>query len=155
MSNVRIRQATTDDLIGIFEAHRNSVERLCTSEYSDQQIRMWLDGRSPETYREAVENGSLWLAEGEQIEGFVELDGNEVSKLFIRGDVARRGLGSRLLEVALARLRASGASSAYLEATLTAEGFYAYHGFQKIGEGTFSRGNSPVSIEIIKMERPL
>ena len=56
---------------------------------------------------------------------------------------------------ALARLRASGASSAYLEATLTAEGFYAYHGFQKIGEGTFSRGNSPVSIEIIKMERPL
>ena len=64
MSNVRIRQATTDDLIGIFEAHRNSVERLCTSEYSDQQIRMWLDGRSPETYREAVEKGLLWLAGG-------------------------------------------------------------------------------------------
>lgn len=155
MNNVRIRQATTDDLIGIFEAHRNSVERLCTSEYSDQQIRMWLDGRSPETYREAVEKGLLWLAEGEQIEGFVELDGNEISKLFMRGDGARRGIGSRLLEVALARLRASGARSAYLEATLTAEGFYAHHGFQKIGEGTFSRGNSPVSIEIIKMERPL
>jgi N-acetylglutamate synthase-like GNAT family acetyltransferase len=97
----------------------------------------------------------LWLAEGDSIEGFVEIDGNEVSKLFIRGDGARRGIGSQLLEVALEQVRASGARSAYLEATLTAEPFYAHHGFQKIGEGTFSRGNSKVSIEIVKMQRQL
>lgn len=53
------------------------------------------------------------------------------------------------------KIREAGHSKAYLEATLTAEKFYQHHGFRKIGEGTFSRGNSPVSIEIIKMERAL
>jgi predicted GNAT superfamily acetyltransferase len=38
-----------------------------------------------------------------------------------------------------------------VEATLNAEKFYAAFGFRKVGEGTFSRGNGPVSIEIIKM----
>ncbi|MDD1012698.1 GNAT family N-acetyltransferase [Pseudomonas rubra] len=155
MNNLQIRLATADDASGIFNAHRNSVERLCTQDYSPEQISMWLDGRSAQTYREAIDKGLLWLAETDSIQGFVEVEGNEISKLFICGDGARRGIGSRLLEVAIEHLRNGGAQSAYLEATLTAEPFYARHGFQKIGEGTFSRGNSPVSLEIVKMQRSL
>ena len=99
--------------------------------------------------------GNVWLAQNDGIQGFVEVDGHEVSKLFIRGSGARQGIGRLLLEKALQQIRDAGHSRAYLEATLTAEKFYQQLGFRKIGEGTFSRGNSPVSIEIIKMERPL
>lgn len=155
MSSQRVRLATLDDLDGIFGTHRDSVERLCTEHYSAEQISMWLDGRSPATYREAVEQGLVWLMERDTILGFVEVEGNEVSKLFIRGDGAGRGIGSQLLDVAIDHIRASGAETVYLEATLTAEAFYARHGFEKIGEGSFSRGNSPVSIEIVKMQRNL
>ena len=123
--------------------------------YSAEQIAMWLDGRSPQTYREAIVGGNVWLAQNDGIQGFVEVDGHEVSKLFIRGSGARQGIGRLLLEKALQQIRDAGHSRAYLEATLTAEKFYQQFGFRKIGEGTFSRGNSPVSIEIIKMERPL
>jgi GNAT superfamily N-acetyltransferase len=138
-----------------FQTHKDSVERLCTADYSAEQIAMWLDGRSPQTYREAIVGGNVWLAQNDGIQGFVEVDGHEVSKLFIRGSGARQGIGRLLLEKALQQIRDAGHSRAYLEATLTAEKFYQQFGFRKIGEGTFSRGNSLVSIEIIKMERPL
>ncbi|NMX94786.1 MULTISPECIES: GNAT family N-acetyltransferase [unclassified Pseudomonas] len=155
MKNLLIRPATQEDAESIFRVHKNSVENLCSADYGPEQIAMWLDGRSPETYRPAIAAGNLWLACSDTLQGFVEIDGNEVSKLFIRGEAAGQGLGARLLAEALQRIAAAGHGRAYLEATLTAEKFYAAQGFRKIGEGTFSRGNSPVSIEIIKMERGL
>ena len=155
MKNLLIRPATPEDAESIFLVHKNSVENLCNADYGPEQIAMWLDGRSPETYRSAIDAGNLWLACNDRLQGFVEIDGHEVSKLFIRGEAAGQGLGARLLAEALQRIAAAGHDRAYLEATLTAEKFYASHGFRKIGEGTFSRGNSPVSIEIIKMERVL
>jgi GNAT superfamily N-acetyltransferase len=155
MTNVQIRPATLEDANTFFQTHKDSVERLCTADYSAEQIAMWLDGRSPQTYRDAIVGGNVWLAQNDGVLGFVEVDGHDVSKLFIRGSGARQGIGRLLLEKALQKIRAASHSKAYLEATLTAEKFYQHHGFRKIGEGTFSRGNSPVSIEIIKMERAL
>ncbi len=155
MKKLLIRTALLEDAQSIFEVHKNSVESLCGGDYAPDQIAMWLDGRSPSTYREAIAAGNLWLAYTDTLQGFVEIDGHEVSKLFIRGDAAGQGIGARLLNEALQRIKTAGHPNAYLEATLTAEKFYAAFGFRKIGEGTFSRGNSPVSIEIIKMKLDL
>lgn len=155
MKPLLIRLATQEDAASIFQVHKHSVENLCNTDYGPEQITLWLDGRSPDTYRSAIDAGNVWLAYTDTLQGFVEIDGHEVSKLFIRGDAARQGIGARLLAEALRRIAATGHATAYLEATLTAEKFYAAFGFRKIGEGTFSRGNSPVSIEIIKMERAL
>jgi len=155
MKNLRIRPATQDDAENIFQVHKDSVENLCNADYSADQIAMWLDGRSPQTYREAIDAGNLWLACTDTLQGFIEVDGHEVSKLFIRGDAAGQGIGAMLLNEALKRIEDAGHTKAYLEATLTAEKFYASFGFRKIGEGSFSRGNSRVSIQIIKMERAL
>lgn len=155
MKKLLIRSALLEDAQSLFEVHRNSVETLCTGDYGPDQIAMWLDGRSPATYREAIAAGNLWLAHTDRLQGFIEIDGNEISKLFVRGDAAGLGIGARLLNEALQRIKNAGHAKAYLESTLNAEKFYAAFGFQKVGEGTFSRGNSPVSIEIIKMELDL
>lgn len=151
MKKIRVRSATLEDAESIFAVHKNSVENLCTGDYGPEQIAMWLDGRSPQTYREAIAAGNLWLAYADTLEGFIEIDGHEVTKLFIRGDAAGQGIGARLLNDALLRIKTAGHPTAYVEATLNAEKFYAAFGFRKVGEGTFSRGNGPVSIEIIKM----
>jgi len=153
MNNLLIRAARLEDAEGIFQVHKNSVENLCNTDYSPEQIAMWLDGRSPQTYCEAIVAGNFWLALTDTLQGFVEVDGHELSKLFVRGDAAGQGIGARLLGEALRRIEAAGHRKAYLEATRTAVKFYESFGFRKIGEGTFSRGNSPVAIEIIKMER--
>lgn len=155
MKKVLIRSALLEDAQSVFEVHKNSVEHLCTGDYAPEQIAMWLNGRSPATYREAIAAGNLWLAYTDRLQGFIEIDGNEISKLFVRGAAAGQGIGARLLNEALQRIKNAGHAKAYLEATLNAENFYAAFGFRKVGEGTFSRGNSPVSIEIIKMELAL
>ncbi|MBT2373111.1 GNAT family N-acetyltransferase [Pseudomonas fluorescens] len=153
MNNLLIRAARLEDAEDIFQVHKNSVENLCNTDYSQEQIAMWLDGRSPQTYCEAIVAGNFWLAHTDTLQGFVEVDGHELSKLFVCGEAARRGIGARLLSEAMHRIEAAGHRKVYLEATLTAVKFYESFGFRKVGEGTFSRGNSSVAIEVIKMER--
>jgi putative acetyltransferase len=84
-----------------------------------------------------------------------DLDGRELTKLFIRSDRAANGVGRQLLAHALAAIRAGGAASAYLEATLNATAFYARHGFVEIGRGAFSHGAGGEPLEIVRMERAL
>jgi GNAT superfamily N-acetyltransferase len=148
-----IRAATVADIDAIFEVHQSSVRQLCERDYCPQQIAMWLDGRSPDVYLEAIRKQALWVAVGDAMAGFVEVDGAEVSKLFVAGAYAFHGVGAQLLQVALERIAAGGAPSAYLESTVTAVKFYERHGFRTVGHGFFSRGNSAVRIEIVKMER--
>lgn len=155
MSAIVLRQARAADAQAIFNVHKDSVESQCGEHYSVEQIHMWLDGRSPATYLPAIEQGNLWVAQAGSILGFVEIDGFELSKLFVCGAGAGQGIGGRLLNLAIERIRATKASSVYLEATRNAQGFYQANGFVPIGNGTFSRGNSRAVIEIVKMQRPL
>lgn len=154
MSQLTVRLARPDEIHSIYAVHRDSVAALCANHYTPQQIAMWLDGRTPEMYLDAIARRQLWVAEDGDgaIAGFAEIDGRELSKLFIRGTSARAGVGRRLLAIAVDAIRAGGAASAYLEATRNACEFYRKHGFVEIGTGMFSRGNSGVALEIVKME---
>jgi putative acetyltransferase len=151
LQTMRIRPATETDVDSIFRVHRNSVETLCRQDYSPAQLAMWLDGRDPSIYLDAIQKEAIWVAEGDRIIGFVEIDGFEVTKLFVAEDGSFRGVGKQLLETALNRIAASGATNAYLEATLTAVKFYEKYGFRVVGQGVFTRGNSAVQLEIVKM----
>ena len=153
-TTLHLRLATAADSEAIYRVHRDSVEQLCGTHYDARQIAMWLDGRTPAVYHAAIERGQLWVAERRGIVGFVEIDGHELSKLFIAGAHSGQGVGARLLDVALAAIAAGGAAQACLEATLSAVPFYERHGFHITGSGFFSRGNSEVRIEVLKMERP-
>ena len=150
-----IRRATPADSEAIYRVHRDSVEQLCGGQYDAHQIAMWLDGRTPAVYLAAIDRGHLWVAVVDDgIVGFVEIDGNELSKLFVAGAHSGLGVGTRLMDVALEAIAVGGAAQVYLEATLSAVAFYERHGFRVTGNGFFSRGNSSVRIEIVKMERP-
>lgn len=154
-----IRPAGVADIAGIYAAHQSSVRQLCGNEYTPQQIAMWLDGRTPVMYLDAIEKQLLWVAVNQtgdivgDIVGFIEVEGNEISKMFVAGAAAFQGVGRQLMRTALAHIAASGVAASYLESTRTAVKFYEKHGFHVIGEGVFSRGNSTVQLEIVKMER--
>jgi GNAT superfamily N-acetyltransferase len=151
-----IRAARADEIEAIFAVHRDSVRSLCAGHYTPAQIAMWLEGRTPAMYLDAIATGQLWVAvDGPAVAGFVENDGHEVAKLFVAGAYASAGVGRQLLAHALAAIRAGGHARAYLEATRNACGFYRKHGFVEIGTGLFSRGNSGVALEIVKMELAL
>jgi GNAT superfamily N-acetyltransferase len=116
---------------------------------------MWLDGRDPSIYVDAVRRGTIWVAESRHIQGFVETDRSEVTKLFVAGDCAFGGVGKQLLHTALNHIASTGAMKAYLESALTAVKFYEKNGFRAVGHGFFTGGNGAVRLEIVKMERAL
>lgn len=157
MSQLTIRQARADEIEAIYAVHRDSVRALCTSHYTPEQIAMWVEGRSPAMYLDAIAGGRLWVAIGDddRIAGFVETHGHVLSKLFIRGASAGSGVGRRLLATAVDAIKASGAASVYLEASRNARDFYRKHGFVEIGTGTFSLGDGRVALETVKMELAL
>lgn len=156
-TDLHIRPGRTDEIEAIYAVHRDSVTALCGEHYTPAQIAMWLEGRTPVMYLDAIGRGELWVAvDGDgRVAGFVEKDDREVSKLFVRGGRAGRGVGAALLATAIAAIREAGHRSAYLEATRNACAFYGRHGFVASGEGVFSRGGGGVSIEVVKMEREL
>lgn len=152
---LQIRAARAGEIDEIYAVHRDSVTRLCAGHYRGAQIHGWLAGRTPAMYLAAIADGRLWVADDGAIAGFVEIDGRELTKLFVRSDRVARGIGPRLLEHAIEAIRASGATSVILEATLNARAFYARHGFAETGRGAFSHGAGGEPLEIVKMQRAL
>ncbi|VWB14987.1 GCN5-related N-acetyltransferase [Burkholderia lata] len=155
MNSPVIRAAVAKDVGDIYAVHRDSVFNLCAGHYTQQQIEGWLDGRDPSMYLAAVTDGAIWVADDGGICGFVETAGDEVTKLFVRGNSAGSGVGARLLEHAVSEIANGGHVRAYLEATTNARPFYERQGFEVVGHGRFSHGRSQVELEIVKMERRL
>lgn len=153
IQNFEIHLAAAKDCSDLFNLQRDSVRSICTSQYNTEQIDMWLDGRHPDMYLAAIERGELWVAmSSDTILGLVEVQGNEVTKLFVSGTAAGSGVGKALMVKAIEHIRHSGENRIYLESTISAQGFYRKLGFAEIGTGTFSHGASTVSLEIVQME---
>jgi predicted GNAT family N-acyltransferase len=89
----------------------------------------------------------------DDVVGFVEAIPGEIVKLFIAGVAAGLGVGHRLMLAGLVMARHGHDGAIFIESTKNAEAFYARYGFEKIGEGVFSRGGSAVSIEVVKLSR--
>ena len=70
--------------------------------------------------------------------GDAELDG-----LFVEPDAWGRGVGKRLVRVALERARAMGAGGLHVIANPRAEGFYASCGFEPAGDAQTQFGPAP------------
>jgi len=153
-SEIGIRRAISDDAPVIFEIHVDSVTGLCASDYAEDQIRRWFDGRSSENYRGAIEAGAIWIAEraGKAL-GYTEFFPGEVTSLFVRSAMSGRGLGSLLLNFAIERASRGHQGPIRLEATMNGQPFYRKHGFVTVGAGCLVRP-SGLRLETVLMERP-
>lgn len=154
-ANTTIRLSTPLDAEAIFSVHRDSVASLCSTFYSPQQISMWLEGRSPATYLDAISRGEISVAvSAGHIVGFVEAVSGEIVKLFVHGSKAGTGIGNSLMDVGLTMARRGHKGPIRIESTKNAESFYAKYGFRRVGSGVFSRGGSSVAIEVVHLSGP-
>lgn len=123
----------------VFQLHMDSVQRLCGSHYSRDQIEAWFVGRSGANYHSAIRQGALWLAERDsRAVGFTEFFPGLISMLFVAGECSGAGVGSQLLAFSLEGAR-SGSETVRLEATLNAQTFYERHGFVEVGKSFLIR----------------
>ena len=91
-SDFLIREAGLVDAQVLFDAHQDSVQNLCVGVYSEAQLAVWFEGRSPEIYRPAIEAHQIWLVERNgRVLGFVGFCPGEVTLLFVRKEAKTYG----------------------------------------------------------------
>jgi N-acetylglutamate synthase-like GNAT family acetyltransferase len=130
---ITIRRAEQEDRESIWTIHTRAIEELCASHYHRDELQSWSEVLKPIRYQAAISNDIFFVAEEDHsIVGFGHLiqKSGDVEAVYVSPDHARRGIGTRLLDVLEGEGRKSGLSSLQLWATLNAVPFYQSAGYQ-------------------------
>jgi putative acetyltransferase len=158
------RRANPSDADNIAVAHRDSIRSLGTAFYPSHVVDDWADGLNGDRYIRAMDSGEVFFIAVEDpggretVLGFASDYRREGSQhgtsVYVRGDAARRGIGTALLRLAEAEAVAKGATSIYIEASLAGVEFYRANGFVEIARGEI-RLTSGRPIGCVFMEKRL
>ena len=139
------RRATESDAAGIAEAHIDSIRSLGPQFYAAGVVDDWSEGLGPGLYLEAMARGEVFFIATGEIDGRMTVLGFASdypiegslhgASAYVRGAVARRGIGSALMQLAETQAIVRGARSIRIEASLAGLAFYRAHGFVEIGRG--------------------
>lgn len=143
---MELREAAPPDADAVLEVHRAAIEELGPEGYDDEEVAAWAAGRSADDYEFDDPDRYFVVAEVDgEIRGFgiltltarehltVDVDA-EVTGVYVHPDVARRGVGTALLEHLERRARERGATSLGLWASLNAVPFYERRGYERVAE---------------------
>lgn len=137
-----IRRATPSDADEIAAAHSDSIRSIGPLFYPAETVNDWGSGLTGDIYVKAMERGEVfWIALGglgdrREVLGFSShrVDGSQHgTAVYVRGEAARRGIGSALFRIAEAAARRAGATSIDIDASVAAVEFYKAHGFEEVG----------------------
>lgn len=162
MKLFRIREAKPDDVDAIRVVHRRSVLDLAIDTYPADVISGWKPNPEPKSiahHQESIRSGSelVWVAEiSGKIEGFSVLvpTENELRACYVTGVVARKGVGTALLQVLEKRAHELGLKKLKLSSSINARPFYEKHGYVELSKGQHTL-QTGVKIDCIFMEKHL
>src|SRR3989344_2270005 len=128
---MKIRLVRDQDYPAIARLRRQTIRNVNSKDYSEDVIHNWSAKTGAQDFRESAETCKRWVAvENERIIGFCEHTFEcEVSRMYVHKDHLRKGVGSRLLEVAEASLLKQGCKEINIESTVTAKEFYEKNGY--------------------------
>jgi GNAT superfamily N-acetyltransferase len=131
-----IRAFTPEDAPALCLLHMRAILATPDPFYSEAQRISWAHGLAPQGYIDASNKDEIYEVAivGGQVIGFCGRTAETVRGLYVDPDFQARGIGRELLARAEAILRAEGRIVIEIEASLSAEAFYASAGYRKISE---------------------
>ena len=138
------RLARLEDAAAFCEAHVDSIRSIGPASYPPDVVEEWGAGLTPEIYVNAMESGEVFFIATGLINNEVAVlgfsthrvdDAQDGVSVYVRGGVARRGIGTMLLRLAEEHARDSRASSIQIQASLAGVEFYQANGFVELGRG--------------------
>lgn len=104
-----MRRATPADIPALAALYARTARMLGPQVYAPAQVAAWVSfGTDSPAFRDYILGARTWI-DGDPPQAFCGIDAaGEVRSLYVRAELTRRGLGTRLLAHALAQARAGG-----------------------------------------------
>jgi len=145
--------ADTGAMIALFY---RSVHEVACQHYSPAQLDAWAPrDMNAEAWRHRCQNRQTWLAwEKDTLAGFLELeDDGHLDLLYVSPDYQRCGVARQLYQKAENHAYETGITLLFVEASLSARGFFESRGFKMISSQKVSRNGE--TLINFKMEKDL
>lgn len=159
-----IRRATIDDALGIHNARRESILKLCSADYTPEQIEAWGNKPFDAEFRiHCIQNDFIWVVECDhRIEGYLHMTAMkkkervyvDLSGLYVTPKIKGQGLGKALLLEAEKHAQLLGIDCIRLGSTLTSVCFYEKMLYKKLND-VQTRLIRHVAIPYLPMEKKL
>jgi putative acetyltransferase len=128
-TEISIRLAIHSDRDRIAQLHSESIQQLCTADYTTIQIQALLDDKK--VYGTKSWGDVVLVAEyGETIVGFSALMGGTVSAMYVHPQSTRQGIGKQLLQAIEREAMSRRWRCLLVKASVTAVPFYQACGYQ-------------------------
>ena len=141
---VQTRRARLEDAEAIALAHLDSIGSIGPTFYPPEVVEAWGAGLTPDIYVRAMQGGEAFFIATGHIDGKSAVLGfsthrvdeaQDGTSVYVRGEAARRGIGTALLRLAEEHARAHVATTIEIQASLAGVEFYRANGFEEIGRG--------------------
>ena len=145
-----IRKATKEDLariaeIVVFNYRLNFYPIFKNDDFYFGELQVL---NLVESYQSLIE--TMWVYDDGAIKGFVQVDKNEIKKLFVEPVLQGNAIGSNLLDFAIDEFDANFLWA--LEKNTRAIAFYKRHGFQTTEEKMLEEGTTEYLVKLIKTD---
>jgi putative acetyltransferase len=128
-AEISIRSAFNSDRARISQLHRESIQQLCTADYTTAQIQALLEDKK--VYGTKSWGDVVLVAEcGETIVGFSALMRGAVSAMYVHPEWTRQGIGKQLLQAIEREAISRRWQWLFVKASVTAVPFYQACGYQ-------------------------
>jgi len=138
---VIIRPATKADARGILEAHYSAVHETASKDYDADILDEWSTVVSEERISNYLLNSfpneiTIVAVVYDKIAGFGSLAGNdELRAVYVASNSGGKSIGSALLQRLEEIAKDKGFTELKMDSSVTAEKFYAKHGYEITGRG--------------------
>ena len=131
--------------------------------YPPDVVAGWAEGLDGDVYRQAMADGEVFFIATGPLDGTTAVLGfasdyriegaTHGTSAYVRGAVARHGIGSLLLRLAEAHALGRGAMRICIESSLAAVAFYQRHGFVETGRGVaMLRSGRPIAVVAMRKD---
>ncbi|MDD5704528.1 MAG: GNAT family N-acetyltransferase [Kiritimatiellae bacterium] len=143
---ITVRKAKMEEAQKIMDLHCDTVQRVNSRDYTEEQIKAWLGVRKIEITQGMIRDGQFYVAvdDTDRVLGIGSIKGNVLFGLYVSADHQGEGIGTALLDQMEKDAARVGITQIETESTLTAEGFYKRHRYGEVERKTvtIARGQS-------------
>ena len=127
---MKIRKAKIDEARKIIELHEETIRRVNSKDYPQEQIEAWIGKRQIEKTENMIKDGVYFLAlENDSIVGIGAIIVDNIIGLYVSADRQNQGIGTAILNAMEQDAKKNGIYELSGDSTITAMPFYQQHGY--------------------------